>query len=723
MKSSLLSAAILLLAAAAPGQIVGPDVVVTDLPGISNYGGLGGTSAVSVGTYACNLGDQVFWWIASNNMHPVIVQNLYRVKNGSFEQIGLSWAKHGFGASNGGGCGVTCVPAPGNQLGVGCSDVYGAATNGAQAYLGPRFDVNPTAGLFPYPPTLAPPATLLGGRLQARDADLDPVQNPAATWFVEAQFIQPEDAVWGNDDNNACHRRVSIVPAAGGFGIAAAGNATSQPAIVGWQALDPLVQLRTIDVPGDGRFIVGFRALPLGGGVNRYVYAVHNLNSDRAAGEFVVGMPAGAPVTNTGFHDVDYHGGEVLDGADWTAAAAANGVSWSVAAPAAVNPLGNAIRYGTCYTFTVESSAVPLGFTIGLFKPGVPLAVSGAAFSVPVPLWQENQSQAHLDVNALSNNALTGPIRAVLPTNAPAAVHWSSTLPGSPFDIVLSPLAAVPDPAGTPDGQRVNLDLVQAPVGFLFGGFAAPAPPAPVTLAFVTPPSPFLVSAQMVVLDPASPIGSRLSAAVELTVLNCVPGSQPLALGDDTFVAVPVGAGTPHPCVASIPFAGTSHTTCFVNSNGSVSFGAGSSDYTPTAAEFTAQMPRLAGMWTDLNPAVGGTVTVTSAAGVLGVAFANVPQYGTSNLSSLTLNFQSTTGSCSISGYAPSPAHGLGTLAGISPGNGAAPIPVTFGALAGAGLQTGGPGSAVFQFVAAGAPSGYTSVTFPNADGTLFLVN
>ena len=116
----------------------GPDVWVSAFTDVDYYGQLSGRNAYAIGTVACNLGDVPVEWNAGNNEHPVIGQNMYRLMNGRFEQIGQSWLKHGFASTNSPGCG-TCIQPPqgGAQLGVDCSDAYGAGLNGSQGGLGP----------------------------------------------------------------------------------------------------------------------------------------------------------------------------------------------------------------------------------------------------------------------------------------------------------------------------------------------------------------------------------------------------------------------------------------------------------------------------------------------------------------------------------------------------------------------------------------------------------
>ena len=84
---------------------VGADVIVGELPELSNYDSLGGIEALAVGTTSCNIGDEELLWSAGTTDHPVIGQNLFRLKDGRFEHIGQSWLKHGFTALQLDACG------------------------------------------------------------------------------------------------------------------------------------------------------------------------------------------------------------------------------------------------------------------------------------------------------------------------------------------------------------------------------------------------------------------------------------------------------------------------------------------------------------------------------------------------------------------------------------------------------------------------------------------
>ena len=209
----------------------GPDVTVFAFPSLGSYGNADGYASFSVGTTSCNRGSTPLNWCnqssgcaagAAPTDHPVIAQNIYRLKGGRLNQIGMSWLKHGFVSLNNttGGCtgaaGQSCVspPAGGRQLGVGCSDPYSSSLNGGRP-LGRRSEVDASTGEFPFPPNSpGGPYTVYDQRAKVATSDLEAAQNPGALYYAEAQYIAPDDAVAGNGLNNASYQRVTVGSAA-----------------------------------------------------------------------------------------------------------------------------------------------------------------------------------------------------------------------------------------------------------------------------------------------------------------------------------------------------------------------------------------------------------------------------------------------------------------------------------------------------------------------------
>ncbi|UCE59051.1 MAG: hypothetical protein JSU63_16600 [Phycisphaerales bacterium] len=361
----------------------GSDVIVADLYEIRRYIEEGSsTTAFAVGTNACNLGDARASWFADTNKHPLIAQNAYRLKDDRFEQIGMSWPKHGFYALSESLCEPCTDPVEeGQELGAHCSDPYSANLNGQQDNMSPRSTANPHTGLFPFPwpgwedPN---PTSPLERRLQVQNVDLDPELNEGARYFVQGHYIHPDDCATGSNNNNASYREVlaTTVPDEGGFTLVIDDSYLTQrgqPAIRAWQDIDPLVSEHDIQVPRDGLFILAAKVTDLHTGFWRFEYALQNLNSDRAGGSFSVPIPDEAIVTNVGFHDVDYHSGEPYDPTDWNYVVTEDSITWS---PAPFDPAehANALRWGIVYNFHFDINAWsdPANITIGLFKPGTP---------------------------------------------------------------------------------------------------------------------------------------------------------------------------------------------------------------------------------------------------------------------------------------------------------------------------------------------------------------
>jgi len=368
--------------------MVGPDVVVFELPGTYNWGSSDGLRAYSVGTTSCNRGDVPLDWISSTNEHPVIAQNLYRVtaaeagpttEHGSIEMLGMSWLKHGFVSINltEAGCGSCAGNPPGSQLGVGCTDPYSSSLNGSQSRLGPRSEVNAFTGYFEDDYASPNGSSTLAGRLQVQESEI--VEDPATyRYFIEGQYIAPDDAAAGNGENNASHREVDVA----GNSLVLADPPTpteeGRPGIYAWQDIDPSVTIRQVAVPGEGLFFVGYKAGDNGDGTWHYEYAVFNLNSHLSARSFSVPILSNSTITNIGFRDVDYHSGEPYDDTDWTSVAdpSSRWVSWFTD-DFATNPNANALRWSTMYNFRFDADSPPQPTIaeIGMFRSGGPASV------------------------------------------------------------------------------------------------------------------------------------------------------------------------------------------------------------------------------------------------------------------------------------------------------------------------------------------------------------
>ena len=382
-------AVVLVVLALAPTTLSAqnPDVIVGDLFNINSYGSAGDIFAYSVGTESCNIGNVTLSWVAGNNLHPVIGQEMWRLKDGVLEQIGISWLKHSFCALDNTFCGPCTVTNDCDILGIGCSDPYGAGLNGSQVNLGPRSQVNASTGVFPYPFTAPAFNGIIARRLQVHEADLTAAENAGAQYFVTSHYVTQDDAQGGNGDNNSSYRQITIDPASPNFTAGMMpGSATQQqsPGIQAWQDFVPTVSLEDVQVPNDGLIIVGNNITDNGNGTWHYEYAVYNINSDRCADRLTVNFPGVVDVTNISMHDVDHHSGEPYDGTDWPGNYSQGvGVTWQTT-PFGTNQDANAIRWSTMYNFRFDANAPPASGTgsLGIFKPGTPSAMP-LIFDVP----------------------------------------------------------------------------------------------------------------------------------------------------------------------------------------------------------------------------------------------------------------------------------------------------------------------------------------------------
>src|SRR5262249_11169652 len=135
----------------------------------------------------------------------------------------------------------------------------------------------------------------------------------------------------------------------------------------------------------------------------------------------------------------------------------------------------------------------------------------------------------------------------------------------------------------------------------------------------------------------------------------------------------------------SFPFNGTSYSSVFVNSNGNLTFGSGSIDFSESVGEFLSGPPRIAPLWDDLDPTEGGSISVTQTAGSWTVSFQDVPEFFSpvGNTFSVTLI---ASGEIDIAYGATA---GNDGLVGVPPGGGAADPGETDLSAAGALSATG----------------------------------
>lgn len=240
-----------------------------------------------------NVGDRDVPWFPKffadsapygNDQHPYLVWAMYRQDaDGSLVPLGVSGVKHAFFAQN---TGCTCN---GDYvLYRGCGDLYSAATNDMASVLGPRSEIDPSSGRWGRCGSVFDPdcngsqdssgfAQPFERRLLAAEADLLPMLNPGARWFIEAWYVVRDDA---NLDNSMGFREVLPGKNGTAWSFPTTSPLQAGPLISQW--VDPasptaLSQAHRLTL-ADGRIQLAVQVSDLGGGQWRYRYALMNLD-------------------------------------------------------------------------------------------------------------------------------------------------------------------------------------------------------------------------------------------------------------------------------------------------------------------------------------------------------------------------------------------------------------------------------------------------------------
>jgi hypothetical protein len=352
-----------------------------------------GISGVSMATTSCNVGDvDVEWYAPMETDHPSIAMCLYREMDGKFEQVGVSYMKHGFFALSNDQCTPCINHSDGTFLGVGCSDTYSSGNNADRTWLGPRGEWNPFTGIWD-----CVGSHFSGGqddcirrhggsghnavdhRVQIKDADLD---NSGATYYYEAYYVvRADDDKFNNWGSRVCTMTWDSSPGEWDFSTPASNNDLREgPAVLRWGDKQTWASTGA----DDGMIIVASDVIDLGVGQYRYCYAVLNYDSDRMARSFSV--PVGqASVSNFAFNDPDLD-----DANDWTPAENNGMLIWETGEFSA-SPAGgaeaNPLVLGYLYSFSFDADMAPqaANAVIGLYKPGGPGEVLADTWAPAVP--------------------------------------------------------------------------------------------------------------------------------------------------------------------------------------------------------------------------------------------------------------------------------------------------------------------------------------------------
>lgn len=363
------------------------DVTLAQLYGITSQGHIGtypnGRAGLSAATTSCNTGTvNVPWNSPMAETHPFIALALFREMNGTLEQIGKNWIKHGFFALSNDQCNLGC-PGGGNgsQLLVDCSDTYSAGNNGSRFYLGPREEVDPftstwvACGSF-FDEPVVPDGDCardyngsepdgVAHRLEVEDADLD---LPGATYYYEGEYFVANDTKLVN---NIGWRECTMSWAGSNWNFSTVGGGLTPNYGLVVETWGDASKRANVGVD-DGEVVLASKVTDLGGGMWHYEYALYNWRSARGAHS--IAIPVGsANVSNIGYHDIDQDGGN-----DWTATLAGGVLTWATD-DYATDPNANALDYQTMFNFRFDCDVAPVASeATGLaFRPGV-----GTSFTI-----------------------------------------------------------------------------------------------------------------------------------------------------------------------------------------------------------------------------------------------------------------------------------------------------------------------------------------------------
>ena len=373
----------LLLLCAAPvlaqaNAVPGTDVNLYNVADTMIWGRRGthpnGDVGLSFGHGFCNGGTVDVPWQTSpmmtgpmTDVHFKIAFLVARESNGRMVQVSQrdSHVKHSRVTYNLGSsqCG-TCQSGSGSFFYTGCYDAYTTGYNGNRMNLGPSSEIDPWLGSWNPVGSYFDRGDPVVAGAQANDGTQsltptqisawgDPVKNTvtvgesellqSGSFFGQVQLVCEGEPV-GNRGNNLLSDQMTFAWNGSQWSMSNIGNPVSGSVLNRWTGA-------TTDMGGngvhDGRFVVGVKVTPLGGGQYHYEYAVHNVDNHRGGASLRIPVDAVATVTNAGFRDIDAN---ALN--EWTFTRTATEISFTAAA-------SNALDWNNIFNFWFDCSVAP----------------------------------------------------------------------------------------------------------------------------------------------------------------------------------------------------------------------------------------------------------------------------------------------------------------------------------------------------------------------------
>ncbi len=304
---------------------------------------------------------------------------------------------------------------------------------------------------------------------------------------------------------------------------------------------------------------------------------------------------------------------------------------------------------------TLSATGTPPGATVGFTpNPVAPgnvstLTIGNTASATPgtynIDVLGASTSGTHTATVSLGlSTALPGPFSLAFPLDGATGtairptLFWMVASQATGYDVEIATDAGftqvVATATSSANSYGVPFDLgydtlyywhVRATNACGPGGFTAPH-------SFTTVPQTLYFTEQFTAADNDldflsllfTPDASQSSYSTCVESIAALPtdptGGTMLSLSDDSFQLVGLGQ--------NVLLYGVGYSTLYAGSNGYITFTGGDVDFTETLTDHFS-VPRISGLFDDLNPAAGGMVSYLQLADRLVVTYQNVPELGT----------------------------------------------------------------------------------------------